>query len=84
MTAMALQYGFYVITPFVLAAPLGLYISKVMNGEKVFLSGLLLPCERLLYRVMRIDPDEQMHWKKYLTAVLLCSGVGFIFLFLLT
>lgn len=29
----------------ILAIPLGSYIGKVMNGEKVFLSKLLSPCE---------------------------------------
>ena len=32
---------------------------------------------------MRIDRDEQMTWKKYLVSVLLFSGIGLIFLFLL-
>lgn len=36
-----------------------------MNGERVFLSRLLLPVENLIYRVLRIDKEEEMGWKKY-------------------
>ena len=36
-----------------------------MNGERVFLSRLLLPVENLIYRVLRIDKEEEMDWKKY-------------------
>ena len=54
-----------------------------MNGEKVFLSGLLVPCEKVIYKALRIDKDEQMSWKKYAVSALLFSAAGFIFLFLL-
>jgi len=40
-------------------------MGKVMNGERVFLSRLLLPVENLIYRVLRIDKEEEMDWKKY-------------------
>lgn len=43
-----LQYGFYLIILVVLAIPLGSYMGKVMNGEKVFLSKILLPCENFI------------------------------------
>lgn len=59
------------------------YIKKVMDGEKTFLSRILTPCENAVYKVMRIDREEQMTWKKYLVSVLLFSGIGLIFLFLL-
>jgi len=40
-------------------------MGKVMNGERVFLSRLLLPVENLIYRGLRIDKEEEMDWKKY-------------------
>lgn len=36
---------YYFVILVILAIPLGSYIGKVMNGEKVFLSKLLSPCE---------------------------------------
>ncbi|WP_019190577.1 potassium-transporting ATPase subunit KdpA [Levyella massiliensis] len=78
-----IQYVLYLAILIVLAIPLGAYISKVMNGEKTFLSKILTPCENLVYRIMRVDKAEQMTWKKYAVSVLLFSGVGLVFLFLL-
>lgn len=66
-----------------LAIPLGAYIKNVMNGEKTFLSKLLTPCENAVYKVLRVDKDEQMNWKKYTISVLIFSGIGLVFLFLL-
>ena len=78
-----LQYVFYLIILVVLAIPLGGYIGKVMNGEKVFLTKIISPCEKILYKVMRVNENEEMNWKKYLWSVLLFNGIGLIFLFLL-
>ena len=78
-----LQYGLYLTILVVLAVPLGAYIKKVMDGEKTVFSRILTLCENLVYKVMRIHKDEQMTWKKYLLSVLIFSGVGLLFLFLL-
>ncbi|MDU6359948.1 MAG: potassium-transporting ATPase subunit KdpA [Clostridiales bacterium] len=78
-----LQYGFYLIILVVLAIPLGSYMGKVMNGEKVFLSKILLPCENFIYRMLKIDKKEDMHWKKYAMCTLAFNAIGFVFLYLL-
>ena len=82
MTSM-IQYILYLAILTALAVPLGAYIKKVMSGEKTFLSKILTPCENLVYKVMRVDKEEQMNWKKYAASVLIFSGVGLVFLFLL-
>lgn len=78
-----LQYVLYLVILVALAVPLGAYIGKVMNGEKTFLSKLLLPCEKAVYKVLGVKEDEQMNWKKYAVSVLVFSGIGLVFLFLL-
>ena len=65
-----IQYVLYLAVLVILAIPLGAYIKKVMNGEKTFLSKILSPCENLVYKVMKVDKDEQMTWKKYAVSVL--------------
>lgn len=79
----AIQYILYLAVLVILAIPLGSYIKKVMNGEKTILSKILTPCENAVYKVMRIDKEEQMNWKKYAISVLIFSGFGLVFLFLL-
>lgn len=78
-----IQYILYLAILIILAIPLGAYIKKVMNGEKTFLSKILTPCENVVYKVMRVKKDEQMNWKKYAVSVLIFSGIGLVFLFLL-
>ena len=78
-----LQYVFYLAIVVILAIPLGYYIGKVMNGEKVFLSRILVPCEKFICKLLRINKDEDMNWKKYGLCVLIFSGVGFLVLFLI-
>ncbi len=78
-----IQYVLYLAILILLAVPLGTYIKKIMNGEKTFLSKILLPCENLVYKVLRVDRGEQMTWKKYAVSVLIFSGIGLVFMFLL-
>lgn len=83
MTNQILQYALYIVILVGLAIPLGRYMYKVMVGEKTFLSRVLQPVESGVCRICRIDPSEQMTWKKYALAVGLFSAFGFLFLFLL-
>ena len=78
-----IQYVLYLAILVVLAIPLGVYIKNVMSGEKTFLSKVLTPCENLIYKVIRVDREEQMTWKKYAVSVMIFSGIGLVFLFLL-
>lgn len=78
-----LQYFLYLVILILLAIPLGSYIGKVMDGEKVFLSKLLKPCEKLVYRMLGVNRHEEMSWKKYTVSVLWLSGVSFVTLFIL-
>lgn len=66
-----------------LSVPLGVYISKVMTGQKVFLTKLLTPVENGIYRLMGVEREEEMSAKRYAISVLLFSGVGLLLLFLL-
>lgn len=76
-------YFLYLAVLIALAIPLGRYIKKVMLGEKTLLSPVLTPCEVLIYKLAHIRKEEQMDAKKYTISVLLFSGIGFVFLFLL-
>ena len=70
-----IQYVAYVAILVGIALPLGSYIAKAMNGERVFLSPLLVPCENVIYRILGIDKDEDMGWKLYALCALAFSAV---------
>ncbi len=61
-----------------LAYYIGNYFYKVVIGEKNILSPLLLKPEKLIYKIFRIDENEQMSWKTYLWSVLALSFINFI------
>jgi potassium-transporting ATPase potassium-binding subunit len=63
--------------------PLGAYMARVFEGERVFLSPVLAPVERGLYRLCRIDADREMGWKPYAFSVVAFSLVSFAYLYVL-
>ena len=64
-----------------LAIPLGSYMAAVYTGEHTFMDRFLGVPERLLYRVMRVDPDNGQDWKAYAKSVLLFSLAGWLLLY---
>lgn len=76
-----LQYVIYLVILVALAVPLGIYIARVMNGERVFLSRIFAPCEKLIYRIARIDKEEDMSAPKYLLSAVIFQVIGFVVLF---
>lgn len=63
----------------ILTKPVGLYLTRVFEGEKTFLDFLLRPIERLVYVITRVDATREMNWKQYGLAML-----GFSFVSTLT
>ncbi len=78
-----LQIIIYFVVLILLVKPLGSYMAKVYQGERTFMSPLIAPVERLIYRLAGIDPAAEMDWKVYTVAMLLFSLIGFFFLYLL-
>jgi K+-transporting ATPase ATPase A chain len=66
-----------------LVKPLGAYMARVFEGERVFLTPVLAPVERAMYRLARIDPAREMGWKAYAFAVIAFSLVSFVYLYAL-
>lgn len=60
---------------------LGLYMARLFNGERTFLSALLGPVERALYRIAGVDPAREQHWTGYTVAMLVFSAGGFALLY---
>jgi len=65
-----------------LSVPLGLYINKVMTGQKVFLSRILVPVEKRFYKLMGVGENTEMRAKEYAVAVLVFSFFSFLAVFL--
>ncbi len=61
--------------------PLGLLIAAVMEGRRTFLSPVLLPIERLIYKICGIDSEKEQHWTRYATSLLAFSLMSGLMLY---
>ncbi|HEX9079155.1 MAG TPA: potassium-transporting ATPase subunit KdpA [Desulfuromonadaceae bacterium] len=64
-----------------LIKPVGVFMARVFQGERTFLSPLLAPCEKLLYRTCGVDAEEEMGWKRYAWSLFLFNLLGGLALF---
>jgi K+-transporting ATPase ATPase A chain len=78
-----LQLIFYMVVLIALAKPLGLFMTRVYQGEHTFLDPVFRPVERLIYRLCGVRPDEEMNWKVYAIAVMLFNGLGLLVVYAL-
>lgn len=81
MGTMLMQIALFLIILVVGALALGEYMALVFKGEKTFLSFVLRPLEKLLYRLFGVDEEGEMSAKHYIIAVLIFNLIGFAFLF---
>ncbi|AZO66211.1 MULTISPECIES: potassium-transporting ATPase subunit KdpA [unclassified Mesorhizobium] len=66
-----------------LVKPLGGYMYRVFSGERTFLSPILGPLERSLYRISGTSEREEQHWTSYAAALLFFNLAGFLVLYFL-
>jgi len=69
-----LQITLFIALILLLAQPIGTYLTRVFERRKTFLDPLLVPCERLLYRLTGIKPEQEMRWTGYVSAMLVFSA----------
>ncbi|MGX9573450.1 potassium-transporting ATPase subunit KdpA [Mesorhizobium sp. f-mel] len=68
---------------FLLVKPLGGYMYRVFSGDRTFLSPILGPVERRLYRISGTSEREEQHWTTYAAALLFFNLAGFLVLYVL-
>ena len=61
-----------------LTKPLGAFLYRVFERKPAFLDPVLLPVEKLVYRLCGVDDSHEMDWKGYGVAMLLFSGVSLL------
>ncbi len=72
------QIILYLVVLMGLAKPLGSYMAKVYQGDRLFLDRVLGPVERFIYRLSGINAEEDMNWKTYAFAVLTFNILGLL------
>lgn len=56
---------------------------KIYKGEPIFARKACVATENAIYKIMGVDPREEMSVKKYALSIALFSVLGFVFLFAL-
>jgi K+-transporting ATPase ATPase A chain len=77
------QIAIYCGLLILLTKPIGGYMTRVFAGERTFLTPVLRPVERVLYRLSGVNEAEEHHWIGYAVAMLAFSFAGFVVLYLL-
>ncbi len=78
-----LQILFYLTVLFALVKPLGGYMARVYQNERVVLDPILGPVERFIYRASGVDSKTEMNWKTYAVAMLLFNAIGLLAVYFL-
>jgi K+-transporting ATPase ATPase A chain len=78
-----LQIAFFLLAIFLVAPPLGSFMSKVFARQRTWLDPVLRPVERLVYRLTGVDETRDMRWTEYAVALLLFSVVSMLVLYLM-
>jgi K+-transporting ATPase ATPase A chain len=64
-----------------IAMPLGRYMAAVYADERTWLDPVMRVPERLLYRVIRVDPSKGQDWKSYAKSLIIFSLAGWLLLY---
>jgi K+-transporting ATPase ATPase A chain len=76
-----LQLAAYIVVLVLITKPMGVFLTRVFNNERMFLTHIFGPVERLIYRICRIDPSAEMKWTGYSAALLIFSAVSGLVLY---
>ena len=77
------QIALYALVIVLITKPLGWYMTRVFNGERVLLSFVLRPVERALYWMSGVNEKQEQSWIGYAVAMLFFSVAGFVTLYAL-
>src|SRR5260370_3733401 len=78
-----LQVAIFLVIVLLLTKPLGLYMYKIFNGERTWLSPVFVPVESFFYRLCGINREEEQKWTGYMVSVLIFSVVSMLLLYLI-
>jgi len=77
------QIALFCVLVALLVKPFGGYMTRVFAGERTFLSPILRPLERGIYKISGVRESEEQHWTVYAVAMLAFSVAGFLSLYAL-
>jgi K+-transporting ATPase ATPase A chain len=77
------QIALFVVVLVALIKPVGIYLARVFQNERVFLGPVVGRIERGTYRLLRVNPEEGQDWKAYARSLIVFSLLFWILLYLI-
>ena len=75
-----IQLALFVGLLFLVTKPMGLYLVRVLEPDgKTWLDRPVKPIERLLYRILGVDPKKEQDWRQYARSLIVFSLAGLLF-----
>jgi len=66
-----LQIALFSVLIILLVKPFGGYMTKVFDGRRTFLSPVMGPVERVIYKICGVRADQDQHWMVYAGSMML-------------
>jgi K+-transporting ATPase ATPase A chain len=73
-----LQILVFFVLLILVTKPIGLYMTRVFNGDRTWLDPVFKPIERFFYKLLGVDEKQDMKWTTYTAAMLAFSVVGIV------
>jgi K+-transporting ATPase ATPase A chain len=73
-----LQFALFCLILLATVRPVGIYLARVLEGERTWLDPVLRPFERFLYKLCGIDAKQEMNWREYAFAMLGFSAISML------
>jgi K+-transporting ATPase ATPase A chain len=73
-----LQFAFYSLVLLATVRPVGVYMTRVLEGQRTWLDPVFRPFERLIYKLCGVNSEKEMNWREYAYAMLGLSAVSLL------
>jgi K+-transporting ATPase ATPase A chain len=73
-----LQFAIYSVILLATVRPVGIYLTRVLEGERTWFDPVLRPFERLIYKLCGVRADKEMNWREYAFAMLGFSAASLV------
>ena len=75
------QIAVFFLILVLITKPVGLYMTAVFGGKRTWLSPVLRPVERVIYKSLGVKEDQEQHWTIYTVSMLIFTVVGILLLY---
>ena len=77
------QFAVFAVVLLASVRPVGIYLARVLEGERTWFDWLLHPIEKFIYKLSGVNAEQEMNWREYAGALLGFSAVSMVLTYVL-